>query len=627
MNPRRWLIQHLLAPVLDATRGLMERYGCSEQDAVLLNELHSEAAQAAYEIGVVGLQGHGKSTLINALLGRQLLYSSARIATSHIIRLSYGDEEFVSVKLPDGGVRNYPIDALDRLGHRAGEDLPRDALIEVFVRSPALRRGFSLVDTPGLASADQVETDHAVFERYFSRSRSLLVVCHATRPGIQGFSDLMRQAIEQQKEVIVVLTAADLLDDEELEEALTVVRRQISQIGASLPVYAVSALNVLEGRGASSHLGRQFAALCEHITRHAYYAGADYVVSLMQRCVAIARSACEDKRHQVASLNQELAAMLNKRQDAGLAAEQAAGELSALRSDLTKTKQHVMSLLETAKNAALNEGLQIIRQFIYSHDIPAVNSSLTSVIDEVNSHYYTNAVSQILAQIDRFDARTVTLPPCLNSISRDKPVSPPKTRVAIPQMRKSQITKVAEGFWAWLSDTDDSMRKGDLSNQAQSQVERAWDTVVNQLGEQVEKWYQERSAWINGHLQNARHYITRINREVEHKERIVRAEAEKFYALAHEVERLEYQVTHLSYQNSLMDSLTTLARRALAVGLTETPQKLTQLSDFDAFFVYRLLLVSRLTEDEARLVSEAFGVVCPTKDTAICTSVHETDNA
>lgn len=62
MNPRRWLIQHLLAPVLDATRGLMERYGCSEQDAVLLNELHSEAAQAAYEIGVVGLQGHGKST-------------------------------------------------------------------------------------------------------------------------------------------------------------------------------------------------------------------------------------------------------------------------------------------------------------------------------------------------------------------------------------------------------------------------------------------------------------------------------------------------------------------------------------------------------------------------------------
>ena len=627
MNPRRWLIQHLLAPVLDATRELVNRYGCSEQDAALLDELHSEAAQADYEIGVVGLQGHGKTTLINALLGRHLLYSSARIATSHILRLSYGDEEFVSVKLPDGGVRNYPLDALHRLGHRAGEDLPRDALIEVFVRSPALRRGFSLVDTPGLASADQAEIDRAVFERYFSRSRSLIVVCHATRPGIQGFSDLMRQAIEQQKEVIVVVTAADLLDDEELEEALTLVRRQISQIGAYLPVYAVSALNVLEGHGASSHLGRQFAALCEHMTRHAYYAAADYVVSLMQRCVAIACSVREEKRHQVASLKQELAAMLNKRQDESLAAEQAIGELSTLLSYLEDVKQQVITLLRGAKSAALNEGLGIIRQFIYSHNIPAVNSSLTSVIDEVNSHYYTNAVSQILAQIDRFDARTVTLPPCLNSIPRDKPVSSPKTRVAIPQMRKSQITKVAEGFWAWLSDTDDSMRKGDLSNQAQSQVERAWDTVVNQLGEQIEKWYQERSAWINGHLQNARHYITQINKEVEHKERIARAEAEKFYALANEVERLEYQVTHLSYQNSLMDSLTTLARRALAVGLTETPQELTQLSDFEAFFVHRLLLVSRLTEDEARLVSEAFGVVCPTKDTAVCTSVHETDNA
>jgi len=627
MNPRRWLIQHLLAPVLDATRGLMERYGCSEQDAVLLNELHSEAAQAAYEIGVVGLQGHGKSTLINALLGRQLLYSSARIATSHIIRLSYGDEEFVSVKLPDGGVRNYPLDALDRLGHRAGEDLPRDALIEVFVRSPALRRGFSLVDTPGLASADQVETDHAVFERYFSRSRSLLVVCHATRPGIQGFSDLMRQAIEQQKEVIVVLTAADLLDDEELEEALTVVRRQISQIGASLPVYAVSALNVLEGRGASSHLGRQFAALCEHITRHAYYAGADYVVSLMQRCVAIARSACEDKRHQVASLNQELAAMLNKRQDESLAAEQAIGELSTLLSYLEDVKQQVITLLRGAKSAALNEGLGIIRQFIYSHDIPAVNSSLTSVIDEVNSHYYTNAVSQILAQIDRFDARTVTLPPCLNSIPRDKPVSPPKTRVAIPQMRQSQITKVAEGFWAWLSDTDDSMRKGDLSNQAQSQVERAWDTVVNQLGEQVEKWYQERSAWINGHLQNARYYITRINKEVEHKERIVRAEAEKFYALAHEVERLEHQLTLLSLHNDLVESLTNLAHRALGVSLGQAPRELTQPHEFQSFFLHRLLQMSRLTQDEFRLVADVFDIQCPRDVPASCANLHETGDA
>lgn len=133
----------------------------SKQAHSALQQAYAGLSTPHYEVGVVGLQGSGKSTLVNALLGRQVVYTSARVATHHLLRLAYGQEEKVFLKLPDGSVEERGIDCL-----RHPIELDAEVEISASVNSPLLQKGVVLVDTPGLESAIQTEEDARLVEGY-----------------------------------------------------------------------------------------------------------------------------------------------------------------------------------------------------------------------------------------------------------------------------------------------------------------------------------------------------------------------------------------------------------------------------------------------------------------------------
>lgn len=109
-------------------------------------------------LAVVGRVNAGKSTLVNALVGRHVAPTAAGECTRVVARYRYGSPDRAEVVGRDGTRRTLAL-----VGGRLPDALPvapeAVAHIDVFLQSAALRTK-TLVDTPGLASAT-TDASHA----------------------------------------------------------------------------------------------------------------------------------------------------------------------------------------------------------------------------------------------------------------------------------------------------------------------------------------------------------------------------------------------------------------------------------------------------------------------------------
>lgn len=112
----------------------------------------AELGSPELRVVVFGEFSRGKSTLINALLGRRVLEAKAMPTTGHVTRIVHGEREEVRAAMRGGDVKTC---ALTDLGSFTTLDLDRTAredveAIEVAVNCPLLRDGMTLIDTPGV---------------------------------------------------------------------------------------------------------------------------------------------------------------------------------------------------------------------------------------------------------------------------------------------------------------------------------------------------------------------------------------------------------------------------------------------------------------------------------------------
>src|ERR1700738_4008240 len=118
-------------------------------------------ADQALRVTVFGEYSVGKSTLINALLGEQVLVARTRPTTGMPAEVGEGRD---AVRV---GVRNGKEQRISRaqastysdLGseHRARDEIDR---IIISMRSPLLEKGIALIDTPGLLDSEK-QTERA----------------------------------------------------------------------------------------------------------------------------------------------------------------------------------------------------------------------------------------------------------------------------------------------------------------------------------------------------------------------------------------------------------------------------------------------------------------------------------
>ena len=135
----------------------------TERDRERLLALLDRLDAARLRVLVVGEAKRGKSTLINALLGRDVLPSGVTPLTAVATTVRYGDDPRIEVAFLDGHQEKHPLTALADFVTEVRN--PRNkrlvAGVTVYLDAPVLAGGVELVDTPGTGSVFQWDTQAA----------------------------------------------------------------------------------------------------------------------------------------------------------------------------------------------------------------------------------------------------------------------------------------------------------------------------------------------------------------------------------------------------------------------------------------------------------------------------------
>ena len=147
--------------------------------------------QGTYRLMVMGDMKRGKSTLLNALLGENLLPSDVNPCTALLTCLRYGPEKRVTLHFKDERSpqtialetfrQSYTIDPTEskRLEASGADAFPNIAQVVVEYPLPLLQPGIELIDTPGL---NDTEARNEQVLSYLTDCQAVLFVLSATQP-------------------------------------------------------------------------------------------------------------------------------------------------------------------------------------------------------------------------------------------------------------------------------------------------------------------------------------------------------------------------------------------------------------------------------------------------------------
>jgi GTP-binding protein EngB required for normal cell division len=219
----------------------------TERDREQLAAMRDRLAGARLRVLVVGEAKRGKSTLVNALLGRHVLPSGVTPLTAVTTTVRYGDDERAEVRFLDGHDEKHPLTALADLVTERGNpgNRRRIAGATVYLAAPILTSGVELVDTPGTGSVFEWDTQ-AAHEALASMDAAVFVLT-ADPPVSATERDLLGRVAGLSVTTFTVLNKADRLDPPELAEELEFTGRVIRETGRSSRVYPMSARVALDG--------------------------------------------------------------------------------------------------------------------------------------------------------------------------------------------------------------------------------------------------------------------------------------------------------------------------------------------------------------------------------------------
>ncbi len=147
-------------------------------NAQSIASLDDALTDSILRVVVFGEFNQGKSTLINALLGRVVLPTKLIPTTGHITRIIFGLQEEVRVHFLNGHCETCALDRLDSFSSLNQDGVAREDvdIIEVAVNAPLLQKELILIDTPGL-NDDEAQSARA--RRAIAFADLVLVVLNA----------------------------------------------------------------------------------------------------------------------------------------------------------------------------------------------------------------------------------------------------------------------------------------------------------------------------------------------------------------------------------------------------------------------------------------------------------------
>ena len=242
--------------------GIIHRRGLVEFRPALAAILDGLETRS-FEIAVFGRVSSGKSSLLNSVLGTDVLPVGVTPITAVPTRIVYGSAPRARVWSVGAGPEEFPPERLREFvseEHNPGNRKNVTRLV-VELPSPRLSNGVVFVDTPGLGS---LATAGAAETRAYLPRCDLGVVLVDAGSTLSGEDLALIQALyENAIPVHVLLSKADLLSPEDRERMTAYIAEHVrNELGLDLAVHAVS---VMPGhsRLLEAWFEREIVPLCE----------------------------------------------------------------------------------------------------------------------------------------------------------------------------------------------------------------------------------------------------------------------------------------------------------------------------------------------------------------------------
>jgi GTP-binding protein EngB required for normal cell division len=216
-------------------------------------ELREKVEANRFNLVVVGQFKRGKTSLINALLGADILPVAVVPLTSIVTVMKYGNALRINVHFNDGRVLEIKPGSLSEYVTERGNPKNVKDVSEVVVTypSPYLKDGVRMIDTPGVGSVYEHNTDVAY--QYLPKSDAALFLLSVDQPLSKAELDFLRDVREYSGRIFFLLNKADYFSEDELRESTDFLKEVLKEAtGADVRIFPVSAKLALEGKNSSS---------------------------------------------------------------------------------------------------------------------------------------------------------------------------------------------------------------------------------------------------------------------------------------------------------------------------------------------------------------------------------------
>lgn len=180
----------------------------------------------SYNVVVCGEVKKGKSSLLNAIVGQEILPVNNEIATSQVFRITNSSKESFALVFTDGTKMTISREELARYGSQVDATLETQEIfkehtlsyIEVNIPVAFLPDGVSLVDTPGLGAL--YKSHEWITQNYVKKASAVIFVMDPERPLVEKEKDFILKVLDITPHILFVMTKIDMYTEDDCEKII-----------------------------------------------------------------------------------------------------------------------------------------------------------------------------------------------------------------------------------------------------------------------------------------------------------------------------------------------------------------------------------------------------------------------
>ncbi|MCM8815171.1 MAG: dynamin family protein [Candidatus Omnitrophica bacterium] len=242
------IIETLLDILVDMGTGYKYHSDCIE-------ELLKRTKHQNFYLAIVGQVKRGKSTLLNALVGEEILPSSIIPVTAIPTFVKYGSNLGVDVFFYDSGKKHIDAENVEEarnficnyvMEEKNPENIMKVSFVEVSVPASILKERVVLIDTPGIGSTYLHNTETTL--NFIPKCDAALFVTSVDPLITEVELEFLKRLSKHMKNVWIVLNKIDYLSNKDLIVCKKFIQNVLEKNGFEGKIFPVSAKMAISGK-------------------------------------------------------------------------------------------------------------------------------------------------------------------------------------------------------------------------------------------------------------------------------------------------------------------------------------------------------------------------------------------